>query len=200
MRLPETAHTSQAWRIHEIAPDFRLEDVWALATPGGPDDFPRLVQLVASFDAERSSSSAVRALFAIRWKVGELLGWDTASAGIASRVPTLRDRLPEDLSAAGSGPSSDDLPFRSLYITDDEWALEIANQTVHGILHLGWVGDETGGYHGQMAILVKPNGVFGAAYMTAIAPFRHLIVYPTLMRDIEREWRSPTGAAAPAPA
>jgi hypothetical protein len=200
MRLPEAAHTSQPWRIHEIAPDFRLEDVWALATPGGPDDFPRLVQLVASFDAERSSSSAVRALFAIRWKVGELLGWDTASAGIGSRVPTLRDRLPEDLSAAGSGPSSEDLPFRSLCITDDEWALEIANQTVHGILHLGWVPDGKGGYHGQMAILVKPNGVFGAAYMIAIAPFRHLIVYPALMRDIEREWRSPPDAAAAAPA
>jgi hypothetical protein len=28
MRLPNTAHTSRPWRIHEIARDFRLEDVW----------------------------------------------------------------------------------------------------------------------------------------------------------------------------
>ena len=35
MRLPNTAHTSQPWRIHEITGDFRLEDVWALPTPGG---------------------------------------------------------------------------------------------------------------------------------------------------------------------
>ena len=40
MRVPNTAHTSRPWRIHDIAPDFELEDVWALPTPGGPDDFP----------------------------------------------------------------------------------------------------------------------------------------------------------------
>ena len=44
MRLPNTAHTSRPWRIHELARDFELEDVWALPVLGGPDDFPRLVQ------------------------------------------------------------------------------------------------------------------------------------------------------------
>lgn len=39
MKLPDTAHTSRPWRIHEVAPDFEVEDVWALPTPGGPDDF-----------------------------------------------------------------------------------------------------------------------------------------------------------------
>ena len=29
----------------------------------------------------------------------------------------------------------------------------------------------------------------GAAYMTAIAPFRHLLVYPALTRDIAKAWR-----------
>ena len=73
---------------------------------------------------------------------------------------------------------------------DDEWAVEIANRTVHGVLHLGWVRDEDGpGYHGQMAVLVKPNGRLGWAYMKAIAPFRHLIVYPTMLREFGREWR-----------
>jgi hypothetical protein len=38
-------------------------------------------------------------------------------------------------------PDFDALPFRSLYLLDDEWAAEIANQTVHGVLHLGWVSD-----------------------------------------------------------
>jgi hypothetical protein len=36
MRLPDTAHTSRPWRIHELTGDFRLEDVWALPAPGGP--------------------------------------------------------------------------------------------------------------------------------------------------------------------
>ena len=44
MRLPSSAHSSRPWRIHELTRDFRLEDVWALPTPGGPDDFPRLMR------------------------------------------------------------------------------------------------------------------------------------------------------------
>jgi hypothetical protein len=94
MRLPNSAHTSRPWRIHEFTRDFRLEDVWALPTPGGPEDFPRLVQMIASSDPSQSSSGAARTLFAIRWKVGELLGWDSPEASLGSRVPTLRDRLP----------------------------------------------------------------------------------------------------------
>jgi hypothetical protein len=198
MRLPNSAHTSRPWRIHELTRDFRLEDVWALPTPGGPDDFPRLVQLMVSFDPAQSSPGAVRTLFAIRWKVGALLGWDRPEAGLGSRVPTLRDRLPVDLREAPSGPDSGALPFTPLYLTEDEWAAEIANRTVHGVLHLGWVREEAGGYRGQMAVLVKRNGLLGAGYMAAITPFRHLIVYPTMMRAIEREWRVRTGDPTPA--
>jgi Protein of unknown function (DUF2867) len=191
MRLPNTAHTSRPWRIHEVTHDFRLEDVWALPTPGGrPDDFPRLVEGIASGDPSQSPSRAARTLWAIRWKVGELLGWDGPDAGLGSRVPTLRDRLPADLREAPPGPDFDTLPFTSLYMLDDEWAAEIANRTVHGIMHIGWVPDQTGGYRGQMGVYVKPNGLFGTAYMAAIKPFRHLIVYPPIMREIEREWRA----------
>ncbi len=193
MRLPNTAHTSRPWRIHELTRDFRLEDVWALPTPGGPDDFPRLVERFASGDPSQSSSGAVRALFAIRWKLGGLLAWDDPDAGLGSRVPTLRDRLPVDLREAPSGPDFDALPFTSLYLLDDEWAAEIANRTMHGVMHLGWVPDGIGGYRGQMAVLVKPNGPFGSAYMAAIRPFRHLLVYPPMMREIEREWRALAG-------
>jgi hypothetical protein len=56
-------------------------------------------------------------------------------------------------------------------------------------MHVGWVPDGNGGYRGQMAVLVKPNGRLGSAYMAAIRPFRHLIVYPPLMRLIGRTWR-----------
>jgi hypothetical protein len=192
MRLPNTAHTSRPWRIYEIAPDFRVEDVWALPTPGGPDDFPRLVQLMASGDPARGSSRAARTLFAIRWKLGELLGWDGPDTGLGSRVPTLRDRLPADLREA-PGPDFDALPFTPLYLLDDEFAAEVANRTMHGVMHLGLVPEQAGGYRAQMAVLVRPNGLSGSAYMAAIRPFRHLIVYPALMRQIERAWQARTG-------
>jgi hypothetical protein len=192
MRLPSTAHTSQPWRIHALTRDFRLEDVWALPTPGGPDDFPRLVHLMASQDPSQGSSGVVRRLFAIRWKVGELLGWDSPDAGLGSRAPTLRDRLPADLSETPS-PNFDALPFAPLYLVENEFAAEIANRTMHGVLHLGWVPDQKRGYRGQMAVLVKPNGLLGTAYMAAIKPFRHLLVYPQMIRRIERVWRAGAG-------
>ena len=189
MRLPETDHSSGPWRIQRFTRDFRLEDVWRLRVAGGRHDFPRLVQRFAGGDPSQGSSRAVRALFAVRWKLGEALGWDGADAGLDSRVSSLRDRLPVDLRDGPSGPDFRALPFTPLYLTDDEFAAEIANRTMHGILHLGWVPDGTGGYRGQMAVLVKPNGLLGYAYMAAIRPFRHLIVYPAMMRRIEREAR-----------
>jgi Protein of unknown function (DUF2867) len=198
MRLPELAHTSRPWRIHELTGDFRVEDVWALPTPGGPDDFPRLVEWLASSDdpARAGSSPAVRALWAIRWLAGRLLGLDGADAGLGSRVATLRGRLPADLRAAPTGPRFRALPFTPLYLLHDEWAAEIANRTVHGVMHIGWVPDRTGGYHGQLAVLVKPNGLLGTCYLAAIRPFRRLLVYPQLTREIERAWRAEGGRAA----
>ncbi|HEY5262565.1 MAG TPA: DUF2867 domain-containing protein, partial [Solirubrobacteraceae bacterium] len=171
MRLPNSAHTSRPWRIHEITPDFRLEDVWALPAHGEENDFHALVQGFAAGDPSQGSW-LVRALWRTRWKIGELLGWDEAQAGLGERVPTLRERLPEDLLDA-PGPDFDTLPFTSLYLIEDEFAAEIANRTMHGVMHLSCVADETGAYRGQMAVLVKPDGFLGAVYMAAIRPFRH---------------------------
>jgi hypothetical protein len=128
MRISNGEHTSRPWRIHELTRDFRLEDVWELLGVGGPDDFPRLVQLIASFDPSHSSSPAARSLFAIRSKLGELLGLDAKDAGFRAR----------------------------------------------------------------MAVLVNPNGLLGAAYMAAIKPFRYLIVYPAIMRQMARSWQAVT--------
>jgi hypothetical protein len=191
MRLPNTAQTSRPWRIHELTQDFRLEDVWALPTPGGAEDFHRLVHLIASGDPSRSSPRSARMLWAIRWKVGEFLGWDRA--GAASAEATLRDRLPADLRAAPSGPDFAALPFTSLYLLDDEWAAEITNRTMRGVLHVCWVPEGAGGYRGQMAVYVKPNGLLGTGYLAAIRPLRHLIVYPQMLRQIGRAWRAGAG-------
>ena len=204
MRLPNTAHTSRPWRIHELTPDFRLEDVWALPTPGGPDDLPRLVRMATTDDPRELNAQGKyvgngsrgivarvsRALFELRWKLGELLGWDDRDSGVGRRVATLRDRLPVDLRDGPRGPDHGSVPMTSLYLTEHEWATELANRTVHSVMHIGWVPDGTGGYRGQMAVLVKPNGRFGAAYMAAIKPFRYLLVYPALMRSIERDWQT----------
>ena len=189
MRLPDGAHAAQPWRIHEIAPDFRLEDVWQVPGTGGPEDFPRLVQRMASSDPSQNPSSAIRALFEIRWRIGKVFGWDRPDTGLAARVPTLRERLPLDLREGPSGPAFDALPFTSLYLAEDEFAAEVANATMHGVMHIGQIRDPEGGFSLRMAVLVKPNGIRGISYMAAIRPFRRLIVYPAMMRGIERELR-----------
>jgi Protein of unknown function (DUF2867) len=51
-----------------------------------------------------------------------------------------------------------------------------------------------------MAVYVKPNGLLGSAYMAAIRPFRHLIVYPALFREGGLEWRARAGDPTPTPA
>lgn len=187
MKLRNSEHFSRPWRIHDLTRDFRLEDAWALPTPGGPDDFPRLIEMVASFDEARQRFSLVGMLFAIREALGHVFGWDER-ADDPTR-PSLAERLPADLRDSPSTVTPA-MGFAPLYQTDDEWAAELINQTVHGVIHLGWVPDAGGGYRGQMAILVKPNGVFGRAYMAAITPFRYLIVYPRMLKGVGRKWLS----------
>ena len=187
MKLPSSAHFSQSWRIHELTPDFRLEDVWALPTPGGPDDFPRLVQMVSLFDDAQRRSSLTGVLFGIRQMLGDLLGWD--GNGDDPMRPSLRQRLGDDLRDSPSAVTPA-MGFTPLYQLDDEWAAELINRTVHGVIHLGWVPSEKGGYRGQMAILVKPNGALGRVYMAAIMPFRYLIVYPQMLKGMRRKWLS----------
>ena len=188
MRLPKSAHTSRPWRIHELTPDFIVEDVWALPTPGGPEDFPRLVSQIFAGNFPQGAPLVVRVLWAARWKIGALFGWDDPDDGLGSRVGTIKDRLPADLQAATSDPGLDIRPFAVVYQLENEWAVELANRTVHAVMHLGWVPDESGNYRGQMAVLVKPNGLFGAVYMAAIKPLRYRFVYPALLRGIERTW------------
>jgi hypothetical protein len=195
MRLPDTAHTDRPWRIHEIAPDFRLEDVWELPGRGGAEDFPRLVELITSIDPSQGSNRAARALWALRWKIGEVFGWDEDDASLGSRVDSLGERLPEDLRRSAK-PEFEALLFSSLYLLDDEFAAEIANGTMHGVMHIGRVPDAAGSFRAQMAVLVKPNGRFGEAYMAAIRPFRRLIVYPAMMRDGRSLWERAGDSAA----
>ena len=195
MKLPSSEHTSRPWRIHQLTRDFQLLDVWATPTPGGPDDFPRLVEMVGSMDPATSTSFVVRTLFAVRWALGDLLGLDAPDRAPGG-APTLRDRMPADLLDTASGPAGDALPFTWLYLLDDECAAEIVNKTVHGVLHAGWVPDGSGAYRGQVAVLVKPNGLLGNAYLGFIKPFRYLLVYPAIFNEIGRRWRAPALAGS----
>ena len=198
-RLPPGEHTTRPWRIHEFAPDFAVEDVWAFRTPGaGPDDFPAVLAALRRTGGPGDGPAVARLLFAARRKLGALLGWDGPGQGLGERSAPVRDRLPRDLRATTAGDPSRLGPFVPVYELPDECALELANRTVHGICHLGWVPTAGGAHELRMAVLVKPDGALGRWYMAAITPFRYLVVYPALTRTWERAWRERDGRTAAA--
>ncbi|MFG2818471.1 DUF2867 domain-containing protein [Kitasatospora sp. NPDC048365] len=190
MKRARTAYTAQPWRIHEYTRDFRVEDVWSFRTPGaGPEDFPVMLDAMRSDGGFGRQTPAARFLFAVRWKLGALLGWDDDRAGLGARVRSLRERIPEELRRTTEGVASDGTPFSPVYLLPTESAAEIANRTVHAVMHLGWAPADAGGYELRMAVLVKSNGRLGRLYMALIAPFRYLVVYPALTRQWEQAWR-----------
>ncbi|HXA42085.1 MAG TPA: DUF2867 domain-containing protein [Candidatus Solibacter sp.] len=211
MRLPNAVHESRPWRIHEIAPDFTLEDVWALPIDGEATDFETWLDLVLAFDPTKPRSVAARTL----WRVRDLLGRcglgriaalvddGRSHAQGALAIPgtvehSLVGRLPDDLRNTVADLHFDAMPFMPLYRTDVEFAAEVSNRTVHGVMHLAWVDQGEGRYQGQMAVYVKPRGPLGKGYMALIKPFRYWVVYPALMRQVERVWSDRTAQPVPA--
>jgi hypothetical protein len=192
MRVPNAVHQSRPWRIRAIAPDFTLEDVWELPVYGGPGDFPRLLDVMTSAGPSRDAPALVRLMFAVRWQLGRWFGWDAAAERpIPGRSETsLTERLPPDLRGTVAGMRFGPL-FTPVYRTDNEFAAEISNQTVHAVMHLSWVDRGEDRYQGQLAVYVKPRGRLGRPYMMLIAPFRHWAVYPAWLRQIERAWNQP---------
>jgi hypothetical protein len=199
MKLPNAEHECRPWRIHELVPDFVLEDVWALPVQGGQEDFQALLDLGGSFDPSQIESRPTRFLWNLRDRLGRWFDLGEISTPVDDRgagdlsIPgaaetSLRDRLPPDLRGSASDQTFGSLPFVALYRTDQEAAAEISNKTVHGVAHLTWVELDEGLYQGRMAVYVKPRGAFGRAYMALIKPFRYWVVYPAMMSQIERMW------------
>ena len=117
---------------------------------------------MASLDPANGDSRATRALFSLRYRLGGWFGWDDATSKLP--VPgrtetTLSARVPEDLRDTTTRPVVvSSTTFIPLYRTDDEWAAELSNRTVHAVVHLAWIDQGEGVYRGQMGVYVKPRG------------------------------------------
>lgn len=205
MRLPLTGHTKHPWRAIALAPDFTLLDVWRypikIDNGIGLETF---IGFTESFQRDFAKShGAAGALFRLRGLLGKLLRWDSdgeeKTPRVALPIPdcvetTLRARLSEEEQttqaqrAAGSRDNYSGTNFGLVYRLDDESLAEISNETVHAFLHLGRVPVTETTWSPEMAVYVKPRGRFGPIYMAAIAPFRHHIVYPAMMRGAKKGW------------
>jgi hypothetical protein len=99
------------------------------------------------------ASPLVNWLFSVRWRLGKALGWDGERQQVGTRVESLRDQLPEDLRVR-RGTDMELAPFRSVFLTDDEWTAEFSASIGHIVMHHGWVRGENGVRYSQMTSLV----------------------------------------------
>ena len=197
MKRLKAEHERRPLRIHQLVPDFTLEDVWALPVRGDAEGFEEFLEFIGGFDPSDTENRPARFLWGLRDRLGRWFDLGEISSSVdgdpglpipGTDETTLRDRLPADLRGTAAGFDFDSLPFVPLYRTDREAAAEVSNKTVHGVVHLAWVERGDGRYEGRMAVYVKPRGAVGRAYMALIKPFRYLVVYPALMREVERAW------------
>jgi hypothetical protein len=211
MRLPDRLHAQQPWRVHALAVDFPLEDLWefpVVLDPARGQSFADFQRFLASdLFPHLGRSGLVGRLFALRWWLGRRLGWDapgTASHRDAPPAPaeSLSHRVPADWRPPADAPRGG--PGRPVYAFADETLAEVSNRTVHGLIHLGWVArpERPGTYAVRLAVYAQPRGRLGRVYMALIRPFRLWIVYPTLMRQAAERWpvfvgRGVEGARAP---
>ena len=196
MRSTAAAHRAHPWRVHALAPDFEIVDVWR---------FDVQVDAGREFDAfletfwEVMGTLKRHPLSRLRMAVGRVLGWDDKPStraipgcterGVVERLDAT-DRARNRVSA--SGPSTQPgLSVRPVYRFADEVLYEISNETVHGLLHLGC---PEGGAP-ELAVYIKSRGLFTRLYMAAIWPARHAIIYPALTSRVERRWRALESAA-----
>ena len=82
MRISNAAHEARPWRIREIAPDFKVEDVRALPVHGGAEDFQTLLEIMVSLDPGNSESLPTRILWGARDRLGAWFDLGRVSAPI----------------------------------------------------------------------------------------------------------------------
>jgi hypothetical protein len=203
MRLPIEEHRKHAWLVSTLAPDFELLDVWRY--PLELDEripLDRFIDFMQSSQRDLvSSRGAAGALFRLRSILGRIFGWDEDEGQPSPALPipgcnetSLRDRLTDaDLAGEMNDPSNAFLEgtsssFKPVYRRTNESLLEISNHTVHAMMHLGRVSISKTKWSPQLGVYVKPRDRLGGFYMALIAPFRHYIVYPAMMRTAKKGW------------
>ena len=188
MRLEPSEFRKVNLAVHAFLEDVPLHDAWIIRLRGGGPGrtVSDVLDLFARVDRSRMNP-AVRALFALRARLGRLFGWDDPMHAAIS--PSYVTRLSEaDRSRSLEKSGTERGVWRFVYTFEDEALGEVINRTVHAFV-LFALRPTTGGYTLYWAIYVKPVGKLTPPYMALISPFRRLLVYPNMIRRIEEGWQ-----------
>jgi hypothetical protein len=186
MRIDPSKFRARPLRVHALLHDVRLEDAWAVPLSGGGAG--RTIQDVRAVmvAGREAAPTVVQALLRLRRRIGAVFGWDHERP--AWDAESYAARLsPADRAESLLAPGTPDGNFRLLYRFEDEQLSELRNATVHAFVSLS-IRPTPGGYLAYAGVFVKPVHRFTRLYMTAIAPFRRLIVYPAVIRKVQNAW------------
>ncbi len=200
MRIDKKIHSSHPWKVNKIAEDFILWDVWDIpisADNSKTQNFQAFYRIaMETFGKIQKNKSLANFLFALRNWLGKIFPLDKNINTLP--VPgcletSVRSRLKsKDLGKSKKGNAiklnSSGLEFRPVYLYKDESLHELSNDTVHALIHVGWIKKMDTAYNATLAIYVKPRGLYGKIYLKLIEPFRRYIVYPAMMKAIMARW------------
>jgi hypothetical protein len=195
VRAKSSEYESLDLRAHSLLADVPLHDVWAVDLEGGgPDRSVLDLQELLSLEKLSVASTPVRLLFALRGWLGRAFAWDRAPAEASQR--SYVERLTaSDRERSLAEPGTSQGPFRVLYASPYEMISEIQNATVHAFSVFA-LSRRASGYRLHWAIYVRPVGRITWWYMRLIDPFRRLIVYPAVLRQLQRSWARQAGGTA----
>ena len=190
VKISASRHAERPWRVHTLAPDFTVLDVWQFELGPGT---PVLDDVLLCFWSEFRKLSEDSLLARTRLRVGRWLKWDDHDFSLP--IPGCEERsVGERLSPADRASSRiatnaaspiESPVVRTVYVLGDEALYEASNDTIHLMLHISVV--DAGA---TLAVYIKSRGVFSRAYLAAIGPARHLVIYPAMTRRLETAWRS----------
>jgi hypothetical protein len=200
MMINKEIYLARSWKVNKIADDFTLWDVWEIpiiANNSKTENFQSFYGVVLeTFNKIQTSTSLTSFLFALRFWLNKIFPLDNNVNTLpipGCRETSVKSRLnAQELEQSKVGKTFKDnntnLEFRAVYLYDDESLHEISNDTVHALMHVGWIKKNENHYTATLAIYVIPRGLLGKAYLKFIEPFRHIIVYPAMMKAIKAQW------------
>jgi len=184
VRVSQAEYLALPLEAHALLRGVPLHDVSAIDLPngGGGRTLADAKRLFLAGGARRGI--ATRALFAFRFFLGRIFGWDRP---VSER--TYSDaRVSDDLRRRSLvPPGTQEGLFRLLYELPNESVGEIRNATVHGFVCTTLVPRD-GGYRFYFGVYVEPVSRWTALYMAAIEPFRRFIVYPAMLGRLRADW------------
>ena len=173
-------------RVHTVLAGVPLHDAWAIDLAHWRPGITLRQFLKVSPLSGMGLSPSARTLLRLRRRIGKTFGWDRRS-DLAS-TPTFVSQVPPDVcDQSVIEPGTPEGDFRVVYSLPNEHLSELTNKLVHAALSVALIEDEKF-YRLYLGVFVLSLSRITPYYMAAIAPFRHWIVYPSILNTFRKNW------------